>query len=104
LHEQRSQIRIATSGDTAQAWLAAGGVLARGQSEPRGELTPATELLRVDHRGGERAGGERTDAAQADQALRARVVLRVACDVAIALGEVALELTQVGELASDALA
>ena len=79
-------------------------MLARRQSEPGRELAAAAKLLRVHHRSGDRARSQQANPAQARHALRARVSLRIACNFAIALGEVRLELAQVRQLPRHALA
>ena len=61
LDQQRAQIVVAALGDTPQAGLAAGGVLARHDAQPGTKLPAGLELIEVSHRGGERRGTELPD-------------------------------------------
>ncbi len=51
LDQQRAQVGVAALGDAAQAGLAAAGVLARRQADPRAELSAVPELPEVVHGG-----------------------------------------------------
>lgn len=60
-----------------------------------GDPTPP----RSDHAGREGAGGEYTDATQTRHPLRARILSYVAGDLAIAVGQMMIEFTQMRDLA-----
>jgi len=47
MYQQRTQVRVATSGDRAQPYLSAGTILTRNKSQKRCELAPRPECLRI---------------------------------------------------------
>jgi hypothetical protein len=58
-------------------------------------------LLRIDHGGRHGTRGEHAHSAQADEALCARIVVCLLCDLAVAVGEERVEFAQMLELSRD---
>src|SRR5438552_2113832 len=62
LHKEVSQVRITTLADVPKARLAAGGVLARYEPDPGGELAAVLELPCIAYRRNDRKRGGGADA------------------------------------------
>src|SRR6266850_2746477 len=70
LHKEVSQVRITTLADVPKARLAAGGVLARYEPDPGGELPAVLEFPCIAYRRNDRKRGGGADAADLHEALR----------------------------------
>ena len=74
-NEQRSEVRIAASGDVPESLLTAGGVLPRDEPEPRCELAAILELAYIAHARHDRRGGQRPDTLALLSELRGIVIV-----------------------------
>src|SRR5258708_15144715 len=70
LHKEVSQVRITTLADVPKARLAAGGVLARYEPDPGGELAAVLQLPCIAYRRNDRKRGGGADASDLHEALR----------------------------------
>src|SRR5712691_1659287 len=97
LHEQVAKVGVTTLADVPQACFAAGGVLARGQADPGGELPAVLELPRVAHGSddGQRRSGP--DAADLHQALRRLAEPGLGFDLAVVAIDAFIEHAQLLE-------
>src|SRR5260370_35454109 len=62
MDEQRSQVRVTALAHSTQRYLAAGGVLARYEPEPRSHLPAVAEVPRLAQGGNQSRSGNRPDA------------------------------------------
>ena len=97
MYEQGSQVRIALLADAPEPPSLAGGVFARGEAKPAGEVAAGGKALDVDHRGTQRGGGERSDARDLQQPLDNGIVFIEARELAIDLLAALLEGVDLGE-------
>lgn len=95
--QQGSQVRIAASGDVAEASLAAGRVLPWHEAEPGGELPPIGELVGIADTSDESRGAERPDTVEDLHAPRALVAAAHADEVALVIDQVLIEESGVGQ-------
>lgn len=84
LDQQAAQVVVAPFGDTREPGLAASGVLARRQAQPRAELVGAVELPEVADTRRQGAGGDRPDAHERGGPLSSLVVSQVCGDALVA--------------------
>ena len=78
-----AQVFVAALADTEQRWLAAGGELSRGQTEPCGEIAPAVEAFRLTNGGDKGGGDDRADPGDRGQPASLFVVLHPAGELGV---------------------
>jgi hypothetical protein len=83
VYEQGSQVRIALLADATETAALTGGVLARGEPQPAGEVARCGEALDIDNRCAQRGGGERPDARDLHEAFNDRIMCVQACQLAV---------------------
>src|SRR6267378_210611 len=101
LHKEVSQVRITTLADVPKARLAAGGVLARYEPDPGGELAAVLELPCIAYRRNDRKRGGGADAADLHQALRRFAESSLGFDFPVVAADAFIEHTQLLEQIAD---
>src|SRR5882762_4207609 len=83
LDEQVAKVRVAALADVPKARLAAGGVLARYEPDPGGELAAVLELPCIAYRRNDRKRGGGADASDLHEALRRLGQARLGFDLPV---------------------
>ena len=94
MHQLSAQIAVTPFADSEQPFPAAGRVLARGETEPRGKAPAAGKGLRVDDRRHHRCRDHRADAGDCGQPLGGLVVASLVLQTFVELGEACCEAVQ----------
>src|SRR5262249_40299773 len=91
VHQQGTQVDVATLGDMAEPRLASGGVLARHQAQPSRELAAIPEVMSVTHRRYHCRGGDGTNSRASMRTTCQFVVSNIHADLAFVLERLAAQ-------------
>ena len=98
VHEQRSQVSVATLADSQLPYPPAGPGLARDQSDPRRKLPSVLERSRRSHAGDYRSRGEKTNSGDLGDSLAGRYVPHLLRQPSLDEADVGLQLQHSPEL------